>query len=92
MNTHTIVVGIHQNVLKTREDIDSQNRVVSGIRSFCITELAFITSQIQNRSVVLTAGGSGVSHSHLALLENPHLQHREPTLDAASWPIRSSVW
>jgi len=36
MNTHTIVVGIHQNMLKTREDTDSKNRVVSGTRAFYI--------------------------------------------------------
>ena len=32
MNTHTIVADVHQNVLKLREDADSQNRVVSGTR------------------------------------------------------------
>jgi len=37
MNTHTIVVDIHQN-FKTREDADSQNRGVSGTRAFYITE------------------------------------------------------
>ena len=35
MNTHTIVVDIHQN-LKTREDSNSQNRMVSGTRTFYI--------------------------------------------------------
>ena len=29
MNTHTIVVDIHQKVSKTREEADSQNRAVS---------------------------------------------------------------
>jgi len=32
MNTHTIVADMHQDVLKLREDADSQNRVVSGTR------------------------------------------------------------
>jgi len=32
MNTHTIVADVHQNVLKIREDVASQNRVVSGTR------------------------------------------------------------
>jgi len=32
MNTHTIVSDIHQNVLKIREDAESQNRTVSDIR------------------------------------------------------------
>jgi len=34
MNTHTIVTDVHQNVLKIREDVDSQNRVVSNTRAF----------------------------------------------------------
>ena len=29
MNTHTIVADVHQNVLKIREDVNGQNRVVS---------------------------------------------------------------
>jgi len=33
MNTHNIVADVHQNVLKLREDADSQNRVVSGTRA-----------------------------------------------------------
>jgi hypothetical protein len=32
MNTHTIVADMHQNVLKTREATDGQNRVVSDTR------------------------------------------------------------
>jgi hypothetical protein len=31
MNTHVIVADVHQNVLKIREDVDSQNRVVSDV-------------------------------------------------------------
>ena len=34
MNTHTIVADVHQNVLKIREDVDSQNQVVSDGRAF----------------------------------------------------------
>ena len=36
MNTHTIVTDMHQNVLKIREDVDSQSRVtvVSNTRAF----------------------------------------------------------
>ena len=33
MNTHTMVTGIHQNVLKIRE-VDSQSRVVSNTGAF----------------------------------------------------------
>jgi len=33
MNTHTIVADVHQNVLKIREDVDSQNRAVSDTRA-----------------------------------------------------------
>jgi hypothetical protein len=29
MNTHTMVVDIHQNMLRTREDADGMNLVVS---------------------------------------------------------------
>jgi len=38
MNTHTIVVDIHQNMLRTRGDTDGQNLVVSAIRALHITE------------------------------------------------------
>ena len=33
MNTHTIVSDIHQNMLRTSETTDSQNRMVSNNRS-----------------------------------------------------------
>ena len=33
LNTNTIAADIHQNVLKLRENADSQNRVVSDMRS-----------------------------------------------------------
>jgi len=34
MNTHTIVADVHQNVLKIREDVGSQNPLVSNRRAF----------------------------------------------------------
>ena len=34
MNTHTIVADMRQDVLKIREDADSQNRVVRDTRVF----------------------------------------------------------
>jgi len=37
MNTHTIVVDIHQN-LKIRGDADSRDRGVSNTRIFYVTE------------------------------------------------------
>ena len=33
LNTHTIVSDVHRNVLKLREDSDSQNRVVSNMHT-----------------------------------------------------------
>jgi len=35
MNTHIIVTGIRQDVLKIRADTDGQNHVVSDERFFC---------------------------------------------------------
>jgi len=87
MNTHTIIVDIHQNMLKPHADTSGQIRAVSSTRILRITQRKLTTSQIQNRSVASTTGGgggSGVLHSHLAHPESPHLHHREPTLDAAS--------
>jgi len=37
LNTHTIVVDIHQNILKTREYTGSRNLAVSGTRVLCTT-------------------------------------------------------
>ena len=34
MNTHTIVVGIQQDLLQIREDADRQNRVVMTLLHF----------------------------------------------------------
>ena len=34
MNTYTIVADVHQNVLKIRDDVGSQNGVVSNKRTF----------------------------------------------------------
>ena len=38
MNTHTIVVDMQQNLLRIREDTDSQNRVVNVPCTPYITE------------------------------------------------------
>ena len=79
-----MVAEIHQNMSKAREDASSQDRTVSSTHILDITERVLTTTQIQTRSVVSTTGGSCVLHLHLAHLENPHLQHREPTSDAVN--------
>jgi len=38
MNTHTIVVDMHQNMLKIRENTDGQSLVVSATRALHVTE------------------------------------------------------
>jgi len=84
MNTHTIVVEMHQNMLRTREDTDNQGRAVSDTRALCITERTLTTTQFQRRSVAPAVRESTVLHSYLAWLENRHLHPRRPTLAAAN--------
>lgn len=38
MNNHTTVVDMRQNMLKTCEDVDGQNRAVNVTRALRITE------------------------------------------------------
>jgi len=37
MNTHTIVVDMRRDMLKSREDTEGQNLAVNSIHAFCVT-------------------------------------------------------
>jgi len=38
MNTHTIVVDMRRDMLKSREDTGGQNQMVNSTRALCTTE------------------------------------------------------
>ena len=44
MNTHTIVVGIQQNLLKTHEGAGGQKRAVNITRALCLPEQTLTTA------------------------------------------------
>ena len=81
MNTHTIVVDIHQNMLRTREDIDqlvSETRVLHLQRTHTDDRIA--SGYVSD----LSHYGPSVSRLHLAHLGNHHPHHQGSSLDATS--------
>jgi len=53
MNTHTIVVDMRRDMLKSREDTDGKNLAVNGICTFCVAGQYLPSAQIQATSSVL---------------------------------------
>ena len=84
MNTHAIVVEMHQNMLRTCEDTGSQSQVVSKSCTLHITEETLTSTQIQNRLVALTTREYNILYLHLAYLGNHHLHHQGFTLDTVN--------
>ena len=84
MNTHTIVADMHQNMLRTREATDSQNRVVGDNYFLYTAEKILIVAQTQNKSAISTTDRSSFLRLFLVYLENLHLHHRGPSLVVTS--------
>jgi len=84
MNTHTIVVDMHQNMLKVRGDAESQNRVVSDTHA--LQHHRTNTDHYLGSKQVSDSTSKGLSALFLypVHLGNHHLHHRGTTLDATS--------
>ena len=67
-----MVSEIHRNVLEIQDETRDQHWQVRGI----------CTPQAQLRSLTTTIGEPSAPHIYPAYLENPHLHHPGPSLDA----------
>ena len=76
MNNHTMITDIHQNMLSTRGEADSQDLLVSVTCTLSVTGQTLTISQTQTRSANSTTRGFSILYLYPARMGNlhPHLQ------------------